>query len=501
MSARVKLFFLFCLVGLGLFVVWGNFSSRTGRKISMGLDLRGGVSITMSMDQAEYLQEKLRRVASDVSEFAKESNVKILRIKVDEVQPMLSISLAEWDEHILTELKKFFKHSSEIVLDKIDRKNAVIQLVYSEQYLREINRQLIEDSISNLRRRVDEFGVRETLIYSLGTDRIVIEVPGLKDPEELISILGKTAKLAFHMVLPDKAILLGRLTLEDKLGRRFTLERHPSLTGDLLDEASVAFSQKGTPVVRFKFNSYGTKKLEQISKANIGRPMAIVLDDTVLTAPVIRDPIIGGRGEISGNFDTKEAKELALLLKSGSLPARLNVIEQRVIGPSLGAKSTSLAKKSGILAVVLVILFMLFAYRIYGLIAAIALIMNLILLLAGLTLIEATLTLPGIAGLILTIGMAVDANVLIFERIREEFAKTGVLSNSIMKGFEHAKATIFDSNITTLAAALIMIIIGSGPIKGFAVTLSLGIITSIFSSVFATKVMMEAFIIRSRQRV
>ncbi|QHD65311.1 protein translocase subunit SecD [Neorickettsia findlayensis] len=494
-SLRVRYFLLLFLFLASAFVVWGNFSSGPNKKINLGLDLRGGVSITMSINRTEYIHEKLRRLVSEILEFAKEKGIKIKKIGIDDSNQIISISLEQSEENNIAVIRDFFKTSDEIVFDSIDQKRAYMQLSYSERYLNEINKKLLEDSINNLRRRVDEFGVRETLIYSLGGDRIAIEVPGLNDPEELVTLLGKTAKLSFHMVVNDTSTILGKFFLKDKFGRSLPLERTSSLTGDLLDDASVAFSQRGAPVVRFKFNAYGTKKLDQLSRANVGRAMAIVLDDVVLTAPIIRDPIINGRGEISGNFNVKEAKELALLLKSGSLPAELTVIEQRAIGPSLGAEAILLGKRASVLAILLVVAFMLFAYGWYGVAATIALIVNLTLLVASLTLLEATLTLPGIAGLILTIGMAVDANVLIFERMREEFKRTGVLRNSFMNGFENAKATIFDANITTMLAALMMIFVGSGPIRSFAVTLSLGIITSVFSSIFVTRVLLEAFMV------
>lgn len=477
-----------------MFILCGNFSPTPGNKINLGLDLRGGVSITMSVDHAAYVHEKLRRLVSDIWSLAKERDIKIQKMGIDESKQTVSVTLDKMDGEKITIIKEFFKNSDEIVLNKIDQKHLYIQLAYSENYLNTISKKLLEDSIVNLRRRIDEFGVRETLVYSMGKDKIVIEVPGMQDPEELVTLLGKTAKLSFHMVVNDTPTILGRFVLKDRFGRSFSLEKNPSLTGDLLDDASVAFSQKGIPVVRFRFNAYGTKKLEQLSKANVGKAMAILLDDMVLTAPIIRDPILNGRGEISGNFDVKEAKELALLLKSGALPAKLSVVEERIIGPSLGAEAILFSKRAGILAILLVVALMLFSYRWYGVAATVALLVNITLLFACLTLLGATLTLPGIAGLILTVGMAVDANVLIFERMREEFLKTGVLRNSLLKGFEQAKATIFDANITTLLAAFMMITVGSGPIRSFAVTLSLGIITSIFSSIFVTKILVEMFI-------
>lgn len=482
----IKPFLLILISLISIYLILPNFTSVKGKKISLGLDLSGGASLTFQFDFKEYVVEKLGNLVEDVKTFANQSNIQIDEIKITENNAVRISTSSD-------EIKKLFSQSDEVL---VFQKKYGIEVTYSAAYLAKLNAKILEDSITNIRKRIDSLGIRESSVYAQGNDKIAVELPGVEDPNEIKTLVGKTAKLTFHLIAEQES--LDKTILQDDRGRKYPLQKKPVLTGDLLSDAIVNFSQSGRPAVHFRFNSVGGKKFEKITRQNTGKPFAIVLDGVVLTAPLIREPIIGGQGEISGNFTMDEAKELAILLKSGALPIKLTVIEERIIGPTLGAESIQSAKKAAIIAMLAVCCFMLIAYCWYGVIASVALVLNLVFILAILSIIQVTLTLPGIAGLILTAGMAVDANVLIFERIREEFKKTQALRNSIARGFEYAKSTIFDSNITTLIAALIMLVTASGPVKGFAVTLSIGIFSSMFTAITVTKGLIDLFILKRK---
>ncbi|MDP2193748.1 MAG: protein translocase subunit SecD, partial [Alphaproteobacteria bacterium] len=367
------------------------------------------------------------------------------------------------------------------------------------------NRQIIEHSIEVVRRRVDESGTREPNIQRQGDDRIIVQLPGVEDPAEVKKMLGKTAKLTFRMV-DHNAPIVGStpegkpmgvapqgseyLLSSDREGNSYFIpvKKEVRLTGDQLIDAHVSDDPRsGQPAVSIQFDSKGTRTFAEISRANENRQFAMVLDDMVISAPVFHEAITGGTAQISGRFSYKEANNLAVLLRAGSLPAPLKVVEESTIGPSLGADSIQHGKQGVIIAFVLVSAFMLLTYSLFGGIAIIALAFNIILLFAGLSILQATLTLPGIAGIALTIGMAVDANVLIYERIKEEL-RTGIkVMLAIQAGYKRAMTTILDSNITTLIGAGVMFQFGSGPIKGFAVTLALGILISLFTALSLTK--------------
>jgi preprotein translocase subunit SecD len=481
----IKLLFLVFISVISIYLILPNFSSIKGKKINLGLDLHGGASLIFQIDFKEYIRDKIYSLAEDIKNFSNQSNIEIEEITISE-NNVIKIIIKKNKE----ELKKMFSQSEEIL---VLQKNYGMEISYSPIYLARLNGKIIEDSINNIRKRIDSFGVKEASIYAQGNDKIAVELPGVEDPNDIKSLIGKTAKLTFHLIAEQNDI--DKIVLHDNYGRKYPLQKKPAIGGELLNDASVSFSQVGKPAVHFRFNSTGSKKFEKITKQNIGKPFAIVLDNIVLTAPVIREPILGGQGEISGNFTMEEAKELAIVLKSGALPIKLTVIEERIIGPTLGMDSIKSAKKAAIIAMIAVCIFMIVSYYWYGVIASIALVLNLTFILAILTVIQVTLTLPGIAGLILTAGMAVDANVLIFERIREEFKKTQVLKNSIIRGFEYAKSTIFDANITTLIASLVMLTTASGPVKGFAVTLSIGIFSSMFTAITITRSLIEISIL------
>ena len=481
MMTKYKLIISILVCISAVYFILPNFFSSTfllNNRINFGLDLRGGSSILLKIDFDQYLKEKLDIITSEVSNELKEVDFYDLKNNNS------SISFRIKDNAQVVNVKKAIKKLHDGLFVSCT-KDSLCTVNFIN--LAQLKKNVLSDSISSVQRRIDESGTREVLIQSQGNDNILIQVPGLDDPEQLKSLLGKTAKLTFHLLSDKKTATI----VKDKNGKQYPIKRRVELTGDLLNDASVRFNKFGAPAVTFKFNNIGTKKFAQITRENIGKPFAVLLDKQVLTAPVIKESILGGQGEISGNFTLEEAQELAILLRSGSLPAPLNIAEERIVGPSLGSEAISAGIKASIISVFIISLFMILVYRKFGLCAAFSLMINILIILACLTLIEATLTLPGIAGFVLTIGMAVDANVLIFERIKEEQKNAKNLKIAILMGFKNAMTTILDSNITTLIAALLMFFIGIGPVKGFAVTLSIGILSSMFSAIFINRQVMS----------
>ena len=476
---RYKLFITFLIFLVSLYLILPNFIKSdwlSKEKISLGLDLRGGSSLLLKVDFQKYLKEKLDIIMMEYTSTLQDKKINFFNIKNN--QDHISFKSSE----AFNKIKKITEEAFSDMSLSIDKDNT-FTLQFSS--LTKIKDDILFESISSVQRRVDESGTREAIIQPQGDDRILLQVPGLNDPMQLKSLLGKTAKLSFHLLTDKKSAMI----LKDKAGRKYPVRRRVELSGDSLSHASVSLNRLGSPAVNFKFNTTGAKKFAKITKENVNKAFAIVLDQEVLTAPIIREPIMAGKGEISGKFTLEEAKELAILLRSGALPAPLDIIEERTVGPSLGEDALSAGIIASVTSIIVISAFMIIIYGLFGVCAAIALIMNLIIILACLTIIGATLTLPGIAGLVLTIGMAVDANVLIFERIKEEYNKSQIFKRSIVQGFKNAMTTILDSNITTLIAAFLMFCIGAGPVKGFAVTLSIGILSSMFSAIVITRQM------------
>lgn len=466
------------------------------KKINLGLDLQGGSYLLLEVNFNEYLRDQLDGLRNEIRSTFRTKTVGTERIQysgglvVKDNKVTFTLNNPKIADEVVSILKGL-SHEFDV-----NSNGAEISVAYSESYLKKMERTLLEQSIEIVRRRVDETGTREPDIQRQGDNRILLQVPGLQDPEHLKGLLGKTAKLTFHLLddtmpYPDMgkgAVPPGTTRLQsDKSGEYYDIRNEIKLSGDLLADASPGFNQNGSPVVNLKFNNLGAKKFGDITKENVGKPFAIVLDNKVLTAPVIRGVILGGSAEISGNFTTKEASDLSLLLRAGALPAPLNIVEERTVGPSLGADSVEAGKKAIILGTLLVMAFMVIVYRLFGMFANVALITNMLIITAVMSTLGATLTMPGIAGIVLTIGIAVDANVLIFERIREELRTGRSLLSAIDGGFNHAFATIFDAHITTLLAALFLYNFGSGSIKGFAVTLAIGIAASLFSAILVCK--------------
>jgi len=465
--------------------------------VSLGLDLQGGSHLLLEVDTQKYLREQMETLLDDARVAMRKAKVGYRRLRVEEDAvkfELRDLYRVEEVSDMMRELDPRFE---------VEWLDDTFTLQFTEVAKREVLTQLIEQSMEIVRRRVDETGTREPVIQRQGDNRILLQVPGLQNPERLKELLGRTARLTFHMVdetvQPTSAlasnvpagsrVLPYEETITGAGPRQFiAVKRRAMLSGDMLVSAHATYEQ-GQPVVAFRFNAQGAKKFGKISTEHVQERFAIVLDNKVISAPVMREPILSGSGVISGNFTVESARDLALLLRAGALPAPLEVVEERTVGPSLGADSVEAGAKASMLGLALVILFMLLTYGLFGAFSTVALLMNMVLIIAGLSLFQATLTLPGIAGIVLTMGMAVDANVLIFERINEEIRLGKSVMAAVDHGFQRAFKTILDSNLTTLIAAFLLYYFGSGAVKGFAVTLSIGILASMFSAILLTRMM------------
>ena len=381
--------------------------------------------------------------------------------------------------------------------------NNIASISIDQLYKKSIKDSAIKQSLEIVRKRIDESGTKEPLIQRSGSERILLQLPGVKNPERIKDLLGKTAKLNFHMVDDDdsKSLSLniapfGKMIVSDINNEevKYLLEKKSRVGGENLIDANASFDPTEGHAVSFRFDTTGAQKFGKATSENIGKRFAVVLDGVVITAPVINSAITGGSGIITGNFTSQEAADLAVLLRAGALPAPLEIVEERSVGPGLGADSIAAGKIASIIGMILVCIFMILIYGSFGVIANISLIANLFIIVSLLGTIGATLTLPGIAGIVLTIGMAVDANVLIFERIKEESIKNKKIYETIKKGFDRALSTILDANITTLIASLLLFVFGSGPIKGFSITLSLGVIASMFTALMLTNLLVHFYV-------
>jgi preprotein translocase subunit SecD len=468
----------------------------------LGLDLRGGSHLLLELDFDAYMREHVANVRDQLRGALRKERVGYLDLKARKDFISLRIRKETVGEGV--SLDKIYRNVDPDLMANEDE--GVTTLAYTPAKLKEMRAHLLAQSIEIVNRRVNETGTKEPIIQSQGSNRIIVQVPGLQDPSELKKLLGKTAKMTFHLLnedvtpqqiasgaMPSGTKLLGADAAAERLEVNGALPRYPvfaevALSGELLTNANATF-QDGLPVVDFTFNSLGARKFGEITQKNIGRRFAVVLDNKVITAPVIRSAILGGRGIIEGNFTVESANQLAMLLRAGALPAPLNIIEERSVGPSLGQDSIDAGTMAALVGTALVVVFMFLSYGLFGVFSNIALLMNLVIIMAALSLLQATLTLPGIAGIVLTMGMAVDANVLIFERIRDEIRVGRTAAASIEYGFKAAFTTILDSNITTLIAAALLYYFGSGTVKGFAVTLTIGILSSMFTAIMLTRMM------------
>ncbi len=470
--------------------------------INLGLDLRGGAHVLVEVQVEDVHAERLETLWPEVRDALREKRDTVGTIRRVETTPgELRVRIGEssgMNDAIeavfaLTQPVQTLTGAGARDYDvTADGDELVVTLSEAEKSATD-NRTL-EQSLEIIRRRVDETGTREPTIQRQGEDRILVQVPGLGSAEELLAIIGQTAKLTFHAVErvtgdADAPVTGGDLIYPamDQEGVYYVLDRVPVVSGEQLVDAQPSFDQNGQPAVTFRFNPAGGRAFGNFTAENIGQPFAIVLDEQVISAPRIQSHIPGGSGIITGNFSLEESTRLAILLRAGALPAEIQVLEQRTIGPELGQDSIDAGRIACIVAFIAVMIYMALSYGLFGIFANIALLLNVALLFGLLSSIGATLTLPGIAGIVLTIGMAVDANVLIFERIREELKNARGPARAIQLGYEKAFSAIVDANITTFIAAVILFAIGSGPVRGFSITLGLGIITSLFTALMVTR--------------
>ncbi len=471
--------------------------------VNLGLDLRGGSHLLLEVEMAEVIRDRIDSLTASARSISRTERIRPDSIRRSEAGIIVTLREDDARDTMLSALRKFHRAEGVAVRESGDR----IEVFYDDDALRELKQKTIQQSIEIIRRRIDETGTKEPIIQSQGEDRILVQLPGVDDPERIKSLLGKTARMTFHLVDMDvscsdtRGVPAGTKCLPhtDGTSAAVPIKRRALLSGDMLDNAASTFDQQsGQPVVSFRFNGLGARKFGDITKNNVGKLFAIVLDDTVITAPRINEPILGGSGQISGNFTPEKANDMSILLRAGALPAPLTVVEERSVGPSLGADSIEAGKLASVVGLGGIIFFMFLSYGRFGWYADIALLINMALIIGLLSMLQATLTLPGIAGIVLTIGMAVDANVLVFERIREEIAAGRSPVSAIDKGYQGAMSTIIDANVTTFIAALLLFILGTGPVKGFAVTLMIGIITSMYSAIYLTRVFVVYWLRRNR---
>ncbi|RME68046.1 MAG: protein translocase subunit SecD [Nitrospirae bacterium] len=484
------------------------------RGIALGLDLKGGVHLVFEVQGQRAVEITTERIAKRIKDILKKMDIKA-GVKVQGTKVIVSAT----DEGTRKLIEDSYPG-----LD-IAQKGDHLEVSLSSAEIKRIKANAVEQALETIRNRVDQFGVAEPVIHRQGENEIVVQLPGYKDPKRAVQLIGKTAQLEFRLLdeeaplaaelpqsirpeeekeflerikdkIPEGDIILFQRIVDPQTGevrkRPYLLKKEVLLTGDLLSEARVAIDRRfNEPYVSLTFNSAGAKIFEEVTGANVGKRLAIILDGNVYSAPVIRERIAGGNAQITGSFSMQEAKDLAIVLRAGALPAPVKLLQNVTVGPSLGRDSIEAGKKAGIIAILLVVGFMVFYYRMAGMIADLALVLNVILLLGAMAMLHATLTMPGIAGIILAIGMAVDSNVLMFERMREEYRAGKTPRAAVEAGYDKAFLTIVDSHVTTLITAAVLFQFGTGPIKGFAVTLSLGVAINLFTALVGTKTVFD----------
>ena len=470
-------------------------------RINLGLDLQGGSYLLLEIDNQPIVSQTLQTKLVELKKFFNSKSLKAKNFFIKDNKIFFETEISSIDkiqeallnkeDEINPYYEKFKTHQY-----TIENKENFFSIYLSEYGLVILNSSSLDQAVEIVRRRVDETGTNEPNILKRGNNRILVELPGLDDPARIKSLLGKTANLTFQFVSSNENDAFGTETLFFDNGlEEARVSKRIVLNGDNLVDAKPRMdTQNNETIVSFTLDRVGAKKFGRATTENVGKQLAIILDGKIISAPQIREPIIGGSGQISGNFTFQSATDLALLLRSGALPAPMNIIEERSVGPDLGKDSIKAGIISLIVGFILVVLFMIYKYRIFGLIANFALVTNLLLLIGVLTLFGATLTLPGIAGIILTVGMAVDANVLIFERIKEEIKKEKNKIIAFDSGYIKSRTAIIDANITTLIAAVILFLMGSGPVKGFSVTLGIGILTTLFSVYFIARLLTSIYV-------
>ena len=509
--SKLRIIFVSLITLFFIFVTSFNFfkldNDLFNKKINLGLDLQGGSYLLLEIDNSPVIEQRLQNLTSSIRNYFKEKNIRLSNFKISD--QTLSFSVDEqFKQNVIddflnenSDINPYYPRFKSHQLDLLESGN-VLSVKFSRQGIIELKTSSQDQALEIVRRRIDEIGTNEPNILKRGNDRILVELPGLDDPMRIKSLLGKTANLTFRFVTNDTEDAFGaeKLKFEDSNENAIVSKRIILSGENLLDAQPRMNSETNETVVSFTLDRVGAKRFGRATSTGIGKQLAIVLDGKIISAPVIRDTIASGSGQISGGFTFQSATDLALLLRSGALPAPLNIIEERTVGPDLGQDSINAGIIALIIGFLLVIIFIFVKYKTFGLITNIALIINLILLVGILTLFEATLTLPGIAGIILTVGMAVDANVLIFERIKEELKNEKNNLIAFDSGYTKSRTAILDANITTLLAAIILFFMGSGPIKGFSLTLGVGIFTTLFSVYFIARLLTVLYVFKNKEK-
>ena len=504
---KIKVISIYLILILTIFLASLNIKNNNliNKKINLGLDLQGGSYILLEIDTKPLVNQKLQTKVIPIKKLLNKNEINFKDFSISSNNITLSIEKEQQDKFKNIFFKQqentvnnFISEYNKFELDlEFNQNKALIK--FSNFGLISLNNAALKQSIEIIRRRIDDVGTKEPTILQRGDKRILVELPGIDSPTRIKELLGKTAQLTFRLVSKDDGFGSEKLILSEN-NEELTVNKRVVVSGDNLVDAQPQFdNQSNQPLVRFTLDRQGAQKFGKITTENVGRRLAIVLDNSVISAPNIREPITGGSGTISGGFSFQEATDLALLLRSGALPAPINIVEERTVGPDLGRDSIEAGMFSLIVGFILVIIFMLIKYRIFGLVSNISLMANLVMMVGILTLLEATLTLPGIAGIILTVGMAVDSNVLIYERIKEELKTEKTIIHAFDTGYNKAKITVIDANVTTLIAAIILFIFGSGPVKGFAVTLGIGITTTLFSAYFIARHLTSVIVLNDKE--
>ena len=469
-------------------------------KLKLGLDLQGGSQLLLQVETEKAIQEKLAIQTEDIRTELLKADIQPQDLKL-----VNSIIFIKVNDDEIKKLENLINENNQL---EVEYDKGVAKINFTERFIREFQSSVILQSLEIIRKRVDEVGTNEPIIQVQGKQRVLVQLPGLENPDRIKSLLGQTAKMNFRMVdekamslLGEKKYFVGSEILEgDDFGINYIVKKRIGVSGDNLVDANASVDQFNRPIVSIRFDSIGSRKFADLTAKNVGKRFAIVLDKKVISAPVIREAIPSGSAQISGNFSFDSANDLAILLRAGSLPAPISIIEERTVGPSLGQDSINAGVISVIIALSLVLVYMIFIYGKIGLIANFVLIINFLFIIGWLVLLQATLTLPGIAGIALTVGMAVDANVLVFERIREEKILGRSKISSINTGFDQALRAILDANVTTLIAALILFFLGSGPIRGFSITLGLGVVSTILCTMIISRLLINYFYILNPNR-
>ena len=497
---RLVLFIAVFVTGIALSVP-SFFGLKSGPKITLGLDLQGGLHMLLGVDTKKAIESRIKSIASSIKYFAEQNDILLDELRI--TPKGVSFKLLDKDD--APKIDEFLNKEKGIVVQK---EGASYNIALTPKEIESVKEYAIKQAVDTIRNRLDQFGLAEPTVAKQGKDKILVELPGIKTPEQeqrVRKLIAKAAHLQLMAVdeerqaradqmTPEEAAQYGDIVLKDRNGRKYLVKEIPILDGSMIKDARVAFDQNNQPVINFTLNSEGARIFGDFTAKNVGKRLAVVLDNTIYSAPVIRERIGGGSGQISGGFTVQEAHDVAIALRSGALLAPVFMEEKRSIGPSLGADSIRQSLIALISGFVLVVLFMAVYYGIAGLIADIALIANLFLIIGIMALFGATLTLPGMAGIVLTVGMAVDANVIINERIRELLREGVSVKKAIEQGYKNAMSAILDANITTLIAAVVLYAYGTGPIKGFAITMSIGILASMITAIIGTHGIYEALL-------